>query len=127
MGVTGSVLVFMSVALMTLAYYTRRPAIAIGAGLAWLIFGVYNYTLFLVEWDINYVLFIFGVIMFFTCLIEGFVLKPKPENQEMEEDDWDKELEELHARKQREEDAKRGIRIVRRNEDIDEIKSKGYK
>ncbi len=118
-----------AVALMVFAYIVRRPAFALLAGLLWLVFGIFNYTLYAVEWDIYYVLFIIGVCLLFTCLIEGFILKPKPENQEMEEDSWDKELDELRARKQRDEDAKKGVRnnIILSNGEIKEIEDKKYR
>lgn len=81
----------MSVSLMSLGYFFRRPALAIGGAVAWLVTGVVNY-----QWmttggwgDIHFGLFWVCIALFLTSLLEGFVLRPRAEQMEPEEEDED--------------------------------------
>lgn len=96
-----AITMIMAVILMTLGYFFRRPAVAIGSAVAWLIFGLYSRSLSTVTWDIYYVMFILGVCMFFVAFIEGIVLQPKVEDMEPEEDLWDEEREEYVKQRKR--------------------------
>ena len=76
---------------MTLAYVFRRPALAMGAVIGWLLAALHSYSLSVVMWDIYYGVFWLGLGMFFVCLLEGFILRPKDEQQESTENYWQDE------------------------------------
>ena len=81
--------ILLPLGLMVIAYWTRRPAIAIGGAIAWVSFAYWNYTLYTALWDIYFILFWLGIGMTITTLLEGFVLRPKPDQMEPEEADED--------------------------------------
>jgi len=82
-----------SVGLMTLAYFFRRPAVAIGAFGSWLVTGLVLYNVSTATYDIYWGLFWLCVLMSIICLLEGFVLRPKlseQEPEEVDESEWDR-------------------------------------
>ena len=82
-------LAVVGISLMLAGYYTRRPAVAIGASAAWLLFGLWTLSLSTATWDIYYLEFMLGILLFIVCILEGWTLRPKVKNEEPEEDYWD--------------------------------------
>lgn len=123
------VLIFLSLALMTMGYIFRRPAMALAAGIAWLIFGLYSYSLSAATWDIYYGLFWLGLGMLFVCLLEGFILRPKEEQQEPQEDYWRDEFwvnEKANYFKRREE-LRKEMALMRGNGELPSRNGRGFK
>jgi len=94
-------LAFISLALMTLSYTFKRPSMGIGAAMCWLIFGIYNLTNSVANWDIYYDLFVVGALLFIVALLECMIFRPKADDEEPEEQlFWDRQLEEYNKNKQ---------------------------
>jgi len=84
-------LLVLSIGLMWMGYQYRRPSVAITSAVAWLAFGIYARSLSTVLWDIEYIMFILGICLFFVGFIEGLMLRPKVEDTDPDEDLWDRE------------------------------------
>lgn len=85
-------LIFMAVGLMVSSYILRRPAVAFGASMAWLLTGFINYGLSAAMWDIYFGIFWTCVAMAIISALEGMMLRPRRWQEEKEErvDDIDK-------------------------------------
>lgn len=82
-----SILAFLAVALMALAYAFKRPAMALGATGVWIIFAVQSYTLSTALWDIYYTVFFVGIGVGLISLFEAMSLRGKTKDEEEEQEE----------------------------------------
>lgn len=93
-------LLFAAITTMGVGFIIKRPAWAFGGAVLWLLFGLNANTFSLALWDIYYDMMILGVAMFFVALMEGFVIRPNPEQQDSSEDYYGSEVEQYATRRQ---------------------------
>lgn len=104
--------IFLSLALMAIAYWVKRPAIGVAAGVSWLLLGLYNLSVSVTTWDIYYDLFVMGIAMFIASLIEAQMLRPKVAEENEEEDVWGKARSEYIERKKQQNERLQDLRVI---------------
>jgi hypothetical protein len=114
-----SILTVLSLTLMIIAYHFRRPAPAFASAISWLLFGLYSYGLSLGIWDIYYDLMILGVMMFLVAIMEGYVLRPKPQEQDSSEDYYGRDMEDYATRRQNSRIWKDYLRTIANGDSVD--------
>lgn len=86
-------LVFMGLALimMVVAYHFRKPAMAIGAAMLWVIAGLIHYDLSTATWDVYYGVFWFTIAMGIVSIMETLSVVITKKQQEKDDIDTIKE------------------------------------
>jgi len=111
------VLVTAALVLMVLGYAFKRPALALGAALAWVVLGLVAYNTSAGPWDVAYGLFWLSIAMVIVAAFEVFYSKEKKlPPEEDTKDDWDNYAEDMEARRGRM-DKMRGLSRRKRRDD----------
>lgn len=77
----------MSLGLTAIGFALRRPTIAFASSFSWVLMAVYCYMQSQALWDIMYGAFLFGILMFFLCALEGSTMGRRQEDIRLDEEE----------------------------------------